>query len=155
MFCSKNALLAVSLCAALVPGAALAADNNGGGPGAKPLNATVGSLAPNQGHFLCTAAINSTGTVATALAGSHIDSAHTFLIVTGQYQVAFLAPCGNVQAVNGWMRVVEPDTLTTGTTGPIYCTVADRFGVTNAVFIECFNNAGALTNSSFTISASR
>lgn len=152
MFRSKNALLALSLCAGLIPGAALAVDNNGG---TGPLNATPGSLAVNGGRFICTAAINSDGTIATTLIGSFIDGAHTLRLAPGRCQVAFKGPCANVQIANGWFRVVQVDTLTTGMTGAHYCTVADRNGVTNAVFMESFNQAGGRADTSFTISVSR
>jgi|ERR1700732_866969 len=160
MFRSTNTLLALSLCAALVPGAALAGGPNGGG-GPVPLNATVGSLAPNQGHFVCTAAINSDGSIATDLTGqnSHIDPATTFKgpegVPNGTYQVGFKTPCGNVQIANGWFRVVQPDTLTIGTLPPRYCYVADRFQVPNALWIQCFNSGGVLKDTSFTVSVSR
>jgi hypothetical protein len=133
---SKSAFFALSLYAGLIPGAAFAGPN--APSGVTPENVPAASLAPNQGHALCTAAINSDGSIATRLAGSFIDSAHTFRISTGQYQVAFLAPCGNVQAVNGWFHSVQVDTLTTGAVGPTICTTADRAGVTNAVFVICY-----------------
>ncbi len=70
----------------------------------------------NQGHILCTAAINSDGTIAS---GDHLNKtttgAGTYLIATGEYQVAFLYPCGTPTANNGWMRIAQVDTLTTGT----------------------------------------
>jgi hypothetical protein len=118
----------------------------------------VGSLAPNEGHILCTAAINSNGTIATHLFGGtfdYIDAPRTFRLSTGRYQVGFKGPCPNVQIANGWFRIVQPDTLTGGVLGPRYCTVANRDGVPSALFIECFNNAGADTDTSFTVSVSR
>jgi hypothetical protein len=154
MIHSRKALLALSLCTGLIPGAALAADNNGAG-GAATLNATVGSLAVNGGRFICTAAINSDGTIATTLAGSFIDATRTFKVGTGDYQVAFKGPCGNVQIQNGWFRVVQRDTLTTGVLPDGTCIVADRAGVPSAVFIRCFNTAGVQANTSFTVSVSR
>jgi hypothetical protein len=54
-----------------------------------------------------------------------------------------------------WFRIIQPDTLTLGTLPALTCTVADRFGLPSAVFIECFNSAGARTNTSFTVSVSR
>jgi hypothetical protein len=121
----------------------------------------VGSLTPNQAHLLCSAAINSNGTVATHLFGGtgapfdSIDAPRTFRILPGRYQVGFKAPCPNVQIANGWFRLVQPDTLTGGVLGARYCTVADRDGVPSALFIECFNAAGVDTNTSFTVSVSR
>jgi hypothetical protein len=153
MFRRKNALLALSLCAGLVPGAALAADNINGGP--VPLNLGVGTAALNAGRILCTAAINSDGTIATTLVGSFINPATTSRLGLGLYQVGFKGPCSNVQSINGWFRIVEPDTLTTGATGPRFCTVADRAGNVAGVFIECFNLTGRGADTSFTLSVSR
>jgi hypothetical protein len=115
----------------------------------------------SKGHFVCTAAINSDGSIATDLTGqnSHIDPATTLKgpdsVPNGTYQVGFKAPCGNVQIANGWFRVVQPDTLTIGTLPPRYCYVADRFGVPNALWIQCFNSGGVLKDTSFTVSVSR
>lgn len=156
----KNALFALFLCAGIVPGAALAQsqDRLFAGAAATPLNAVVGSIAPNEGHFLCTAAINSNGTIATHLFGASfdfIDSTRTFKLLTGRYQVGFKGPCANVQIANGWFRLVQPDTLAGGVLGARYCNVANRDGVPSALFIECFNNAGIDTDTSFTVSVSR
>jgi hypothetical protein len=141
------------LAAGLVPAASLAQDTNGGG--FSPNNAIAGSLAPNQGHFLCTAAINSNGTIATRLVGSFINPGTTARLSLGTYQVGFNGPCANVQIANGWFRVIQPDTLTTGTLPARSCTVADRAGVPSALFIQCFSNTGALVDTSFTVSVSR
>jgi hypothetical protein len=102
-----------------------------------------------------TAAINSDGTIATTLAGSFINPATTSRLSLGEYQVGFKGPCGNVQSINGWFRIAQPDTLTGGATGSRYCTVADRVGNAAGVFIECFNGAGAFADTSFTLSVSR
>jgi len=72
----------------------------------------------------------------------------------GAYQVAFLAPCSNVQIANGWFRICQIDTLTTGTVNG-YCTVADRFNVPSAVWVETFNAEGVPTDLPFTLSVSR
>jgi hypothetical protein len=151
MFRRKNTLLSVALCAALVPGAALAVDNNGP---AEP-NLGIGTAALNAGRILCTAAINSNGTIATTLVGSFIVPGTTSRFGPGLYQVGFKGPCSNVQSINGWFRIVEPDTLTTGSTGPRYCTVADRAGNPAGVFVECFNSTGGFADTSFTLSVSR
>jgi hypothetical protein len=151
MFRRKNALLSVALCAALVPGAALAVDNNG--PVGPDLG--VGTAAVNGGRILCTAAINTNGSIATTLAGSFIDPVNTHILGTGIYQVAFKGPCGNIQSINGWFRLIQPDTLTTGSLPARSCTVADRGGLVSGLFITCFNSAGVLTNTSFTVSVSR
>ena len=156
MIRSRNTLLALSLCAGLVPGAALAADNiNGGNAGPVPLSLGIGTAAVNAGRILCTAAINANGTIATTLAGSFINPATTSRLGLGLYQVGFKGPCSNVQSINGWFRIVEPDTLTTGSTGPRYCTVADRAGNPAGVFVECFNSTGGFADTSFTLSVSR
>jgi hypothetical protein len=63
MLRSTSVFLALSLAAGLVPGLALAQQNGPSGP--VPANAVVGSLAVNGGRILCTAAINSDGTIAT------------------------------------------------------------------------------------------
>jgi hypothetical protein len=151
MFRRKNALLALSLCAGLAPGAALAADVNG----AVAPNLGVGTAALNAGRILCTAAINSNGTIATTLEDSFINPGRTSRLALGQYHVGFKGPCGNVQSINGWFRIVEPDTLTGGATGPRYCTVADRGGNVAGIFVECFNNTGGFADTSFTLSVSR
>src|ERR1700686_903709 len=100
MFRRKNTLLSVALCAALVPGAALAVDN---GPVAPDLAVGFGAL--NAGRILCTAAINTNGSIATTLAGSFIDPVNTHILGTGVYQVAFKGPCSNIQSINGWFRL--------------------------------------------------
>jgi hypothetical protein len=145
-------LIAISLCAGLFPNLALAQSVNNG---PRPLNAGVGSLALNAGRILCTAAINSNGTIATTLTGSFINAAQTLRLSQGAYQVAFLGPCSNVQAANGWFRLVQVDTLTTGFLGGITCSVADRAGLPNAIFVGCTNNTGVFTDASFTLSVSR
>ena len=87
-----------------------------GGPRRRPAQ-------DNRGHVLCTAAINSDGTKA----GGNTVASSTRLRL-GQYQVTFKAPCTTVTATNGWMRVVQVDTLTTGALPAISCTTADRSG---------------------------
>jgi hypothetical protein len=152
-----SSFLAVSLCTALLPSAVFAQSQQDrpSSSAVAPANAPVGSAAVNAGRILCTAAINSTGTIATTLAGSFINSATTSRITTGRYQVGFKGPCSNVQSTNGWFRIVQPDTLTGGVLGPFYCTVADRTGNPAGVFIECFNKAGVDADTSFTLSVSR
>ena len=154
MFNVKSVALAALMGAAFLPGAAFAGDNGGGPTG---LDVTVNSLAANEGHILCTAAINSTGSVATAggPGTSHVDVVHTLSIGVGQYQVAFLNPCSNVTIKNGFFRIVQTDTLSGGSVpAGTSCSVADRDGVVNAVFVKC-DVLGTPTNTSFTISVSR
>jgi hypothetical protein len=104
---------------------------------------------------LCTAAINSNGSIATRLVGSFINPGTTFRISLGTYQVGFNGPCSNVQIANGWFRVIQPDTLTIGSLPARSCVVADRFGVPSGLFIQCFSNTGALVDTSFTVFVSR
>jgi hypothetical protein len=144
--------LLLGMAIGLFPGAASAVDNN---TGAKPPNTS--GLAPNQGHILCTAAINSNGTIATKLsvANSYIDPTNTIKLGIGTYVVAFAPPCSNIQIANGWFRLVQRDTLTTGTLPAGSCIVADRGDVPSALFIQCYDQRGNLSNTSFTVSVSR
>ena len=129
------------------------ADNNGGGRGeVGTQDAPVGSLAPNLGNVLCTAAVNSTGTLASSLVGSFALSSSK--VGLGTYQVLFKAPCTNVTAATGWARFVQVDTLTTGTTSG-HCATADRAGSVNGVWIACFDAAGAPADRSFFLSVTR
>jgi hypothetical protein len=150
----SNKLVLGALAISLLPAVAFAAGNGTRGP----LDAAVASLQPSQGHVLCTGAINSNGSVATANAvASHMsaDPAKTLRLSTGDYQVTFLAPCADVRISRGFFRTVQPDTLTTGTL-PIgsACQVADRAGVPAALFIRCYVGT-TLTDMSFTVSVSR
>jgi len=115
------------------------ADNGGYGAENAP-----GPVLDNRGSILCTAAINSTG----LKAGGNTVAASTRLGV-GTYQITFKAPCTAVTAANGWARIVQVDTLTAGTLPSIKCITADRAGVPNAVWVQCYNSAGALTDTSF------
>lgn len=110
----------------------------------------IGSAQDNRGHFLCTAAINANG----SRAGGNTVASSTN-ILPGQYQVVFKAPCTNITARNGWMRVVQVDTLTTGAITDVKCTTADRSGNVNAVFVFCHNGAGVATNTSFFLLVAR
>jgi len=110
----------------------------------------VGSAQDNRGHFLCTAAINSNGTRA---GGATVAS--SALLAAGQYQVIFRAPCTNILARNGWARVAQVDTLTTGAIAGVSCTTADRAGNPNGVFVFCHNHAGIATNTSFFLFVAR
>jgi hypothetical protein len=143
--------LLLGMAIGLFPGAASAIDNN------TVANPPITSgLAPNQGHVLCTAAINSNGTIATKLSvNSCIDPTKTIKLGIGTYVVAFTPPCSNIQIANGWFRLVQRDTLTTGTLPAGSCTVADRGDVPSALFIQCYDQRGNLSNTSFTVSVSR
>jgi len=121
------------------------------GSGVAPSDLPVGGAQDNRGHFLCTAAINSNGTRA---GGNTVFSSSNLGL--GTYQVIFRAPCQNITARNGWARVVQVDTLTTGSIGGgVSCTTADRAGFPNGVFILCTNAAGVQVNTSFFLFVAR
>ena len=74
-------------------------------PGLRPLDIAPGSAQPTRGVVFFTAAINSNGSVASCF---DCNTAKTSRIAVGRYVVDFGQ---NVQAVNGWSRWVQPDTL--------------------------------------------
>ena len=103
--------------------------------------------APTRGVVFKTASINSDGTRAQsfrAVASIHLG--------VGTYQVTFDE---NVQALNGFSRWVQVDTLTTGSISGVSCTTADRAGNVRAVFILCTNAAGANVDTSFFLFVAR
>ena len=148
----KSITLALSLCAALAPGIALADDNNTGGTLAPAAATGPSRIADNHGHFVCTAAIRANGTV---FSGEYVKVAQTLRLSAGTYQVAFTDPCPVVTIASGWFRIAQPDTLTTGTLPARSCTTADRGGVPSAVWVRCFNASGAPTDTPFTLHVSR
>ena len=83
-----------------------------------------------RGVVFKTAAINSNGTIANCF---RCNGASTLHLGTGIYQVGFDE---NVQAVRGWSRMVQVDTLGTGSLNA-WCTTADRAGVANAIWVSC------------------
>jgi hypothetical protein len=85
---------------------------------------------PTRGVVFKTAAINSDGTLASCF---RCSSGSTLRLGTGAYQVAFDE---NVQAINGWSRFVQVDTLSTGSVNA-WCTTADRLLVPNAIYVSC------------------
>ena len=137
---AKSLVVAATL-AALTPGLALAASN--GGPAAGAPDAT--GLLPNQAQGLCTAAINSDGSIA---GGFHVNPTKTLHLGTGQYQVSFTFPCNPPLAKNGWMRFVQVDTLRAGSLPSTTCETADRLGEPSALYINCESN-GAPVDTSF------
>ncbi len=153
---SSLALLSVLIAGAAMaaPAARAPADNNGPPGGVRAMIAprSAAPVTSNHGHFVCSAAIQSNGAV---FSGEYVVAAQTTRIATGQYQVGFAAPCADVRIANGWFRVVQPDTLNIGTLPQTDCITADRYGVVNAVWIECYNQAGTPTDTSFTLSVSR
>lgn len=112
------------------------------------------SLAANHGHFVCSAAITATGAV---FSGAYVLSATH--LSTGTYQVLFdtasPSPCPNVTIATGWFRVCQPDTLGAGTLPARSCTVADRSGSPNGIFVQTFTSSGALVDTPFTLQLSR
>lgn len=150
----KNILkrnLAITVGGLLLAFTAHAASNNNGGIAPQVL---PGASQPSHGLTMCTAAINSTGVV---VSGQHVFTAATatFRVGLGQYQVAFAGPCNPATAASGHSRWVQVDTLTTGTAPQVSCTTADRGGVANAVWVECKNGAGVLTDTSFFLFVAR
>jgi hypothetical protein len=83
-----------------------------------------------RGVVFKTAAINSNGSVASCFRCVGSSTVH---LGTGEYQVTFDE---NVQAVNGWSRFVQVDTLGIGTSNA-WCTTADRYLVPNAIWVSC------------------
>jgi len=128
--------------------AASGVDQNGGDRTAAPLDGTI--FTPTRGVVFKTAAINSTGSVANCF---RCNRALTGQVVPGAYQIIFDE---NVQAINGWSRWVQVDTLSTGSISNVSCTTADRAGFTNGVWVACFNNAtGTPANVSFFLFVAR
>ncbi|MBS0471516.1 MAG: hypothetical protein JSR60_10625 [Proteobacteria bacterium] len=134
------------------PPAPAAAVNGPPGGMLKAMAAPAGSASSNHGHFVCTAAIHSNGSV---YSGEYVNGGQTMHLATGQYQVAFNAPCPDVRIALGWFRVVQPDTLTIGTLPAVTCITADRYGVASAVWVECYGQNGQPMDASFTLSVSR
>jgi hypothetical protein len=128
--------------AGVVLSAGALAQTNGGAE--YPLDVPIGSLKFNIADVLCTAALNSNGSTA----GGETVAGSTRLGV-GTYQVTFKKPCQNITAKNGWARMVHPDTHTFGSLPSVNCTTADRAGVPNAIWVACYNAAGAPADTSF------
>src|SRR5690242_1015052 len=93
------------------------------------------SAEPTRGVVFFTAAINPDGSVAGCF---ECNPANTQRLTVGQYQVEFRE---NVQAVNGWSRWVQADTLTTGSENA-WCNTADRLGDPNAIYVNCQASGG-------------
>jgi hypothetical protein len=164
----RNRTFAFLLSAALIPTSVFAAKADGGAVNNTP-NGAKAAMAPaaataqigNHGHFVCTAAINSNGTV---FSGEYVDASQTQRLSTGTYQVVFNtsavsadAPCSDVRIATGWYRVCQPDTLTIGSLSARSCIVADRCCLANnaGIWIQIFDANGALVDTPFTLSASR
>jgi len=109
--------------------------------GARPRGITPGSVQPTRGVVFFTAAINSNGSVAGCFG---CNTANTRRVAVGRYIVDFGQ---NVQAINGWSRWVQPDTLEFGIVGTVtnpgaYCTTADSVADSNAVWVNCQHGGG-------------
>jgi hypothetical protein len=85
---------------------------------------------PTRGVVFKTAAITGNATIASCF---RCEAATTIHLGIGEYQVGFDE---NVQAINGWSRWVQVDTLGTGSVNA-WCTTADRAGVPDAIFVSC------------------
>ncbi len=128
--------------------AASGGDQNGGDRTAAPLDGTVNT--PTRGVVFKTAAINSGASVANCFRCNRATTTH---VSTGEYQVGFDE---NVQAINGWSRWVQVDTLNIGSISNVSCTTADRAGLPSGVWVACFNNStGAPADTSFFLFVAR
>ena len=109
----------------------------------------------NRGVVMCTAAINSDGSVAGGFGVDKINTIHEGGV--GTYGVVFKAPCGgNIRVNNGWARSVQVDTLQFGTING-YCTTADRAATAGvgSVWVSCFGATGVQQDTSFTLTVTR
>jgi hypothetical protein len=138
-------LLCLGIVFANAAGAQNAQENNLR-EGVAPRDIAPGSAQPTRGVVFFTAAINSNGSVAACFG---CNTAKTQRVALGRYIVDFGQ---NVQAVNGWSRWVQPDTLQIGivgcsggtcTDGPgAWCTTADSAADSNAVWVNCQHTGG-------------
>ncbi|MDB5970578.1 MAG: hypothetical protein JWQ90_3028 [Hydrocarboniphaga sp.] len=149
MSLNKRLVVVAAVTAIFSSMGASAGPNDSAGP--VPADVAAGSLTGTSGLSLCTAAINSDGTLA-----GKFRAKSSALVAPGSYEVLFGDICGNITAVNGWSRWVQVDTLTTSqVSGGITCTTADRAGAKNGVFIYCTDAAGAAINTSFFLFVAR
>jgi hypothetical protein len=103
--------------------------------GQRPADIAPRSAEPTRGVVFFTAAINSDGSIASCFG---CDATNTQRLGVGQYQIDFAQ---NVQAINGWSRWVQADTLTTGSEDA-WCNTADRSSDVNAVWVNCQHSGG-------------
>lgn len=128
---AKQIVSALGVGLMLSASAAVFADDNGG---RSSQDAAVGSLTTGSVQVrTCRAAINSNGTIA----GGQAVASATYLGANA-YEVIFKAPCTNITSAQGWTHWVQVHTLQinsipAGTT----CTLADRAGNANGVFVLC------------------
>jgi len=88
-----------------------------------------------RGVVFYTAAINSDGSIASCF---ECNPSGTVRLGVGEYQVNFFV---DVEAINGWSRWVQPDTLADGSLNA-WCTTANRFGLTTAIYVQCQGPGG-------------
>jgi hypothetical protein len=131
-------LCSIALTGALYAQETQSAQNNGPANG-ELSTATIAPATvlnePTRGVVFKTAAMNSNGSIASCF---RCVPASTVRLGVGIYQVAFDE---NVQAVNGWSRWVQVDTLSTGSVNA-WCTTADRAGVPHAIWVSCQTPGG-------------
>ncbi|MCA1458933.1 hypothetical protein I6F35_38430 [Bradyrhizobium sp. BRP22] len=108
----------------------------------RALRIAPGSAQPTRGVVFFTAAINSDGSIASCFG---CNTANTKKLGVGEYQIDFGQ---NIQAIKGWSRWVQADTLTIGTENA-WCNTADRAGNDNAVWVNCQTNGAPLDASFF------
>jgi hypothetical protein len=132
----KSVALAVGLVIAFAGASSAYQDDNIPAGQSRYYQPDIVKLAqPTRGVVFFTAAINTDGSIASCFGCNGLN---TKRLGVGLYQVDFGQ---NVQALNGWSRWVQPDTLTTGTENA-YCNTADRAGDANAVWVNCQTAGG-------------
>ncbi|MEM9300489.1 MAG: hypothetical protein AAGE01_00165 [Pseudomonadota bacterium] len=135
---------AMMLC--LLASAAVAQDLNEP-TGAVSKDVTPGSIPSSTGQVLCSAAMNSDGTVG---GGLSVDTGRTQRLDVGIYEVIFRGfSCRDIRASRGYYRWLQVDTLTTSFEDPAICTTADRADRINGVYVACFDLNGNPVDTSF------
>lgn len=108
----------------------------------RALSVAPGSVQPTRGVVFLTAAINSDGSIAGCFG---CNTANTKRLGASIYQIDF---GHNVQAIKGWSRWVQADTLTIGAENA-WCNTADRAGNDNAVWVNCQTSSAPVDASFF------
>ena len=96
-----------------------------------------------RGVVFKTAAINPDASVAACFRCNRGTTLH---LGTGEYQIGFDEI---VAANNGWSRMLQVDTLSTGSINNVSCSTADRSGLPSAIFVECYDGSGTHVDTSF------
>ena len=109
-------------------------------------DAPVGSIPILSGAPLCRAAINSDGTIA----GGGGTLASTAKLGTGQYEIVWKGRCVNVTAANGFSTWIQTHTFRDSSVNA-YCNAADRSGVPNGTYVNCYSGNNVATDVSFFI----